>query len=94
MLTVEENERVTRVGPGTPLGKLFRRYWWPACLSKELPDPDGARHAYILQMRVGCPYDNSRNAKEKTWVSYYLTNLWFDPLMEDCARDPEPKVKS
>jgi phenylpropionate dioxygenase-like ring-hydroxylating dioxygenase large terminal subunit len=42
MLTVEENERVTRVGPGTPLGKLFRRYWWPACLSKELPEPDGA----------------------------------------------------
>jgi len=42
MLTVEENERVTRVGPGTPLGKLFRRYWWPACLSKELPERDGA----------------------------------------------------
>jgi phthalate 4,5-dioxygenase oxygenase subunit len=42
MLTVEENERVTRVGPGTPLGKLFRRYWWPVCLSKELPEPDGA----------------------------------------------------
>ena len=42
MLTVEENERVTRVGPGTPLGRLFRRYWWPVCLAKELPEPDGA----------------------------------------------------
>ncbi len=42
MLTVEENERVTRVGPGTPLGKLFRRYWWPVCLSTELPERDGA----------------------------------------------------
>ena len=42
MLTVEENERVTRVGPGTPAGKLFRRYWWPLCLSKELPEKDGA----------------------------------------------------
>jgi phenylpropionate dioxygenase-like ring-hydroxylating dioxygenase large terminal subunit len=42
MLTVEENERVTRIGPGTPAGKLFRRYWWPMCLSSELPEPDGA----------------------------------------------------
>jgi phthalate 4,5-dioxygenase oxygenase subunit len=42
MLTVEENERVTRVGPNTPAGKLFRRYWWPACLSSELPEKDGA----------------------------------------------------
>lgn len=42
MLTVEENERITRVGPGTPMGKLFRRYWWPVCLSKELPEIDGA----------------------------------------------------
>ncbi|SFA98840.1 hypothetical protein SAMN04515620_11124 [Collimonas sp. OK607] len=59
-----------------------------------VPDPEGARHAYILQMRVGCSYDNGRNAKDRTWVSYYLTNLWFDPLMEECAQDPEPKVKS
>jgi phthalate 4,5-dioxygenase len=42
MLSVEENERATRVGPGTPAGKLFRRYWWPLCLSTELPEKDGA----------------------------------------------------
>jgi phthalate 4,5-dioxygenase oxygenase subunit len=42
MLTVEENERATRVGPGTPGGKLFRRYWWPMCLSTELSERDGA----------------------------------------------------
>jgi 5,5'-dehydrodivanillate O-demethylase len=29
MLTVEENERLTRVGPGTPMGALMRRYWHP-----------------------------------------------------------------
>lgn len=59
-----------------------------------MPDPDGARHAYVLQMRVGCSYDAGRTAKERTWVSYYLTNLWFDPLMTECARNPEPKVKA
>jgi len=42
VLTKDENERVTRVGPGTPCGKFFRRYWLPACLSTELPEPDGA----------------------------------------------------
>ena len=29
MLTVEANERLTRVGPGTPMGELMRRYWIP-----------------------------------------------------------------
>ena len=41
MLTREDNELVTRVGPGTPMGKLMRRYWMPALLSSEL-ERDGA----------------------------------------------------
>ena len=40
MLTREENELLTRVGPGTPLGAAFRRYWVPACLAADLPEPD------------------------------------------------------
>jgi len=40
MLSVLENERVTRVGPGTPMGELMRRYWQPVLLSWELPAPD------------------------------------------------------
>jgi phenylpropionate dioxygenase-like ring-hydroxylating dioxygenase large terminal subunit len=42
MLSREENERLTRVGPDTPMGKLLRRYWLPACMSSELPEKDGA----------------------------------------------------
>jgi len=42
MLKPQENERLTRVGPGTPGGALFRRYWQPALLSRELPENDGA----------------------------------------------------
>src|SRR5436309_9617852 len=37
MLSTEENELLTRTGPGTPGGDLFRRYWQPAGLSEELP---------------------------------------------------------
>ena len=36
MLTAEENERLTRTGPGTPMGDVFRQYWHPALLSSEL----------------------------------------------------------
>ena len=40
MLSAEENEFVTRVGPGTPMGNLLRRFWIPVALSEELPAPD------------------------------------------------------
>jgi phthalate 4,5-dioxygenase len=40
MLTREENERLTRVGAGTPMGETMRRYWLPALLSWELPERD------------------------------------------------------
>ena len=42
MLTSADNELVTRVGPGTPMGDVMRRYWMPALLAEELPEPDGA----------------------------------------------------
>lgn len=29
MITQEENDRLTKVGPGTPMGNLMRRYWHP-----------------------------------------------------------------
>lgn len=41
MLSREDNELVTRVGAGTPMGDTLRRYWIPALLSWELPEPDG-----------------------------------------------------
>ncbi len=40
MLTREDNELLTRVGPGTPMGALMREYWLPAMLSSEVPTPD------------------------------------------------------
>lgn len=40
MLSQDENTKLTRVGPGTPMGDLLRRYWMPALLSEEIPEPD------------------------------------------------------
>jgi 5,5'-dehydrodivanillate O-demethylase len=38
MLTTEDNERLTRIGPGTPMGDLLRRYWQPIAPSNEFTD--------------------------------------------------------
>src|SRR5919106_1527538 len=36
MLTKEENEFFTRVGPGSPAGGMLRRYWHPIAFEKEV----------------------------------------------------------
>ncbi len=41
-MTPEENQILTRVGPGTPMGAVLRRYWLPVIESEELGGPDGA----------------------------------------------------
>jgi len=41
MLSIEDNEKITQTGPGTPMGDVFRRFWIPALLASELPERDG-----------------------------------------------------
>jgi len=41
MLSREENELLTRTGPGTAMGEAMRRYWIPALLAREIAEPDG-----------------------------------------------------
>jgi 5,5'-dehydrodivanillate O-demethylase len=36
MVTADENEKMTQVGPDTPMGNLLRRYWMPIAISSEL----------------------------------------------------------
>jgi phthalate 4,5-dioxygenase len=40
MTSAKDNDIVTRVGPGTPMGGMMRRYWLPVCTSEQLPKPD------------------------------------------------------
>jgi len=46
-MTESENQFLTRVGPGTPMGNLMRQYWIPVLQSTDLPERDGA------SLRVG-----------------------------------------
>ncbi len=48
MLTQEENEALTRVGPGTPAGELLRRYWHPVAIAAELTDAQPTKFVRIL----------------------------------------------
>jgi phthalate 4,5-dioxygenase len=48
MLKPEDNERVTRVGKGTPMGELFRRYWIPRCWLKNCPRMMARRCACVF----------------------------------------------
>lgn len=38
MITAEQNELLTKIGPGTPGGDWLRRYWWPIAMAKDLKD--------------------------------------------------------
>ena len=40
MMTPEDNALITRTGPGTPMGEMLRRYWIPALIATEIPEPD------------------------------------------------------
>ena len=39
-LTTTQQQTLTETDRGTPMGELFRRYWIPALLSRELPASD------------------------------------------------------
>ncbi|MEK7216516.1 MAG: Rieske 2Fe-2S domain-containing protein, partial [Chloroflexota bacterium] len=41
MLSKTDNQRLTQVSAGTPMGDLLRQYWLPMLLSEELPERDG-----------------------------------------------------
>ena len=48
MLTAEENEMLTRVGPGTPAGELLRRYWHPVAIAADLTADNPTKFVRIL----------------------------------------------
>jgi phenylpropionate dioxygenase-like ring-hydroxylating dioxygenase large terminal subunit len=55
VLKVEDNELITRCGPGTPMGNFMREYWVPAMLSSEVatPDADPLRVLLLGEQLIG-----------------------------------------
>jgi len=79
MLSRKENEYVTQIGPGTPMGNLFRRYWLPALLAEELPEPDCApvRLRLLGEDLVAFRTTSGRPAVLDTWCPHRNANLFW-----------------
>ena len=61
MISQEQNDLMTRVGPGTPAGKLLRNYWQPIALVDEF---DGVRDIKAVQV-LGDKFVLFRNKERK-----------------------------
>ncbi|MFB6451325.1 Rieske 2Fe-2S domain-containing protein [Bradyrhizobium tunisiense] len=48
MLTQEQNDRLCRIGPRTPMGELFRRYWMPIATADKVREPGSVMAARLL----------------------------------------------
>jgi 5,5'-dehydrodivanillate O-demethylase len=48
MLKHEQNQRLSKVGQGTPGGEMLRRYWWPVAAASELTDAQPKKRVRIL----------------------------------------------
>lgn len=60
MLSREANDRLARVGPGTPGGELMRRYWIPFLPAGKL-DEDPVQRVRLLGEDLTCYRDKSDN---------------------------------
>jgi phthalate 4,5-dioxygenase len=52
MMTREQNETLTRVGPGTPARGLLQKYWQPIVLAEELADPRPLKAVRVLGLHL------------------------------------------
>jgi len=74
MLSKEQNDRLARVGPGTPCGELMRRYWQAVCPVGELLGEQRKKRVRLLGENLvvyrkddgtfaavaeGCPHRNA-----------------------------------
>jgi 5,5'-dehydrodivanillate O-demethylase len=89
MLTKEENELLTRVGPGTPCGRLLRRYWHPVGVADELTDAQPKKRLRILGedlILFRLPGDRARYGLLAEHCSHRATSLYYGNVEADGLR--------
>ncbi len=86
MLRNEQNEYVTRTGPGAPMGNLFRRYWLPALLAEELPENDCApvRVKLLGEQLLAFRDTKGRYGLIDEFCAHRRVSLWFG-RNEECG---------
>jgi phenylpropionate dioxygenase-like ring-hydroxylating dioxygenase large terminal subunit len=90
MLKQEQNEFVTRTGPGTPMGDLFRRYWMPALLASELPENEcpPVRVKLLSERLLAWRDTQGRHALTDEFCAHRGVSLWFGRNEEHGLRCP------
>jgi len=90
MLRSEQNELVTRTGPGTPMGELFRRYWIPALLSEELPENDcpPVRVKLLSERLLAIRDSDGKYGLIDEFCAHRGVSLWFGRTEECGIRCP------
>jgi phthalate 4,5-dioxygenase len=86
MLIREDNELLTRVGPGTGMGELMRRFWMPVLLSSEIAEPDctPVRIRLLGEDLVAFRNTNGRVGLVDEHCPHRLSSLFFG-RNEDCG---------
>jgi len=90
MLTKEQNDTLTLTGPGTPMGELLRRYWVPALLAAELPQPDcpPVRVKLMSERLVAFRDTQGRLGLVDEFCAHRGVSLWFGRNEENGLRCP------
>jgi phthalate 4,5-dioxygenase len=90
MTTPEQNDFLTLTGPGTPMGGLMRRYWIPALLSLEIPEPDcpPVRLKLLSERLIAFRDTAGRVGVMDEFCAHRGVSLWFGRNEENGLRCP------
>jgi phthalate 4,5-dioxygenase oxygenase subunit len=86
----EQNELLTQTGPGTPMGELFRRYWMPALMARELPESDcpPVRVKLLSERMIAFRDSSGKLGLTDEFCAHRGVSLWFGRNEENGLRCP------
>jgi phthalate 4,5-dioxygenase oxygenase subunit len=89
-MNAEQNKTLTQTGPGTPMGKLFRRYWLPVLLASELPEPDCApvRVKLLSERLIAFQDSEGKYGLIDEFCAHRGVSLWFGRNEQSGLRCP------
>jgi phthalate 4,5-dioxygenase oxygenase subunit len=90
MLTRTQNDLLTQTGPGTPMGSLFRCYWLPVLMARELAENECApvRVKLLSERLLAFRDSNGRYGLIDEFCAHRGVSLWFGRNEESGLRCP------
>ena len=90
MIPHDQNEYLCRTDAGTPMGDLFRRYWIPAMMAEELPEPDcpPVRVSLLGERLIAFRDTEGKIGLMDEFCAHRGVSLWFGRNEEGGLRCP------